>query len=145
MYKIKQLFLILGKVDEAQLWLTLELMREAKHWLPSHGTSGEEEDDINAVDPERQVLFDQLQGFLYAFGDPRQIFKLLLAWLHFLGLDFYHESQHELGLLGTQTFHSWLNVIHPEVVNIGSYIHIFFRIVLHTSNMESEIWAGGKH
>ena len=63
-----------------------------------------------------------MQGFLYAFQDPRQMFKLLLNWLHFLGLDtLYHEGHHQLGLLGTQTFHSWLNIIHPEVINIDDY------------------------
>ena len=84
-----------GKVDEAQLWLRLELMRESKHWLPL-----KQIDEDTDQDPERHVTFDHLQGFIYAFGDPRQVFKLLLAWLHFLGVDIYHENQYELGLLG---------------------------------------------
>ena len=70
-------------------------MRESKHWLPL-----KQIDEDTDQDPERYVTFDHLQGFIYAFGDPRQVFKLLLAWLHFLGVDIYHENQYELGLLG---------------------------------------------
>ena len=94
------------------------------HYLHSEDSDEEEEDEQDEApdDLDRQVQFQHVQGFLYAFQDPRQMFKLLLNWLHFLGLDtLYHEGHHQLGLLGTQTFHSWLNIIHPEVINIDDY------------------------
>ena len=94
-------------------------------FYPLHSEDSDEEEDEEDEAPDdldRQVQFQHVQGFLYAFQDPRQMFKLLLNWLHFLGLDtLYHEGHHQLGLLGTQTFHSWLNIIHPEVINIDDY------------------------
>ena len=54
-----------GKVDNVQLWLRLELIRESKHWLPLRVAKDEDDDEIE--DTDRIVLFDQLDGFLYQF------------------------------------------------------------------------------
>ena len=88
-------------------------MRESKHWLPL-----KQIDEDTDQDPERHVTFDHLQGFIYAFGDPRQVFKLLLAWLHFLGVDIYHENQYELGLLG-----KWSHCVNSTILS-----YIFFQL-----------------
>ena len=54
-----------GKVDNVQLWLRLELIRESKHWLPLRVAKDEDDDEIE--DTDRIILFDQLDGFLYQF------------------------------------------------------------------------------
>ena len=54
-----------GKVDNVQLWLRIELIRESKHWLPLRVDEDDDDDEIE--DTDRIVLYDQLEGFLYQF------------------------------------------------------------------------------
>ena len=74
-----------------------------------------QDDEDEVEDSDRKILYDQLEGLLYQFQDPCQVFKLYLSFLHFLGLDLYYEDSIEIGLLGTQGFHQWLGINHPEV------------------------------
>ncbi len=104
-----------NKVDPAQLWLQFELLRERKHWLPRR--VGVNDDDDSVDDTERVILFDQLDGFIFQIRDQRQMFKLLLGFLHFAGLgDLFSDQSGTLGYLGTQTFQDWLGINHPETL-----------------------------
>ena len=76
------------------------------------------DDEEEVEDSDRIILYDQLEGLLYQFQDPCQVFKLYLSFLHFLGLDLYYEDSIELGLLGTQAFHNWVGSNHPQIHDI---------------------------
>ena len=43
-----------GKIDEIQLWLRLELLREYKHWLPLRVAADEDDDEVE--DSERMYI-----------------------------------------------------------------------------------------
>ena len=111
-----------GQVDEVQLWLKLEVLREHRHWLPwrERGVVGDDEaeDEDELEDPERSVLFDQLDGFLFQFRDPSSVFKLILCFLNFLGVDL-DDEEFSTGSLGTQAFQEWLGISHSDAVEIG--------------------------
>ena len=76
------------------------------------------DDEEEVEDSDRIILYDQLEGLLYQFQDPCQVFKLYLSFLHFLGLDLYYEDSIECGLLGTQAFHNWVGSNHPQIHDI---------------------------
>ena len=77
-----------------------------------------QDDEDEVEDSDRIILYDQLEGLLYQFQDPCQVFKLYLSFFHFLGLDLYYEDSIELGLLGTQAFHDWVGSNHPQIHDI---------------------------
>ncbi len=68
-------------VDRKSLWLELELNRERRHWSPWRSS---EED---AEDPDRAVGYEDLAPFLFQFAERDQKLKLVLSFLHFLGVD----------------------------------------------------------
>ncbi len=72
-------------VDKNVLWLELELERERRHWLPWR--SSEEE----AEDPDRAVPFEDLSPFVFQFNDPKEVFLLLVNFVHFLGVTYEDE------------------------------------------------------
>ena len=106
-----------NKVDDIELWLRLELLRESNHCLPLRVIPEDPDEDDEIEDRERIILFDKIDGFLYQFKDQNQVFKLFLAFLHFLGLDLFQDDPEVLGVLGSQSLHDWLGINHPEVID----------------------------
>lgn len=75
----------------------------------------------------RVILYDQLDGFLYQFRDKSQVLKLFLAFLHFFGLEGLLEDDELLGFLGSQSFHDWLGINHPEVISQDDYTGVLSK------------------
>ena len=76
-----------GSGDQCQTWLSMEASREHRHWLAWRGASLDD-----CEDPERVVLFDDLEKFLFTVDTASQRFQLLCAFLQFLGVPTQHLS-----------------------------------------------------
>ncbi|CAB1335387.1 unnamed protein product [Coregonus sp. 'balchen'] len=75
-----------GAMNKWRIWLDVETSREAIHWLPwrPDKTKGQSVEDCE--DPDRQVLFDDIGPSLIRLVRPDLQLRLLLSFLHFLGL-----------------------------------------------------------
>ncbi|XP_060734896.1 nuclear exosome regulator NRDE2, partial [Tachysurus vachellii] len=69
-----------------RIWLNVESWREANHWLPwrPDRTKGQPEEECE--DPDRQVVFDDIGPSLIRVELPELRLRLLLSFLHFLGV-----------------------------------------------------------
>nr|XP_015831138.2 nuclear exosome regulator NRDE2 isoform X3 [Nothobranchius furzeri] len=68
------------------VWLDVESMREAAHWLPWRPDKAKGQSEEDCEDPDRQVLFDDIGSSLIVLSSSELQFQLLLKFLSFLGL-----------------------------------------------------------
>ncbi|XP_028913558.2 nuclear exosome regulator NRDE2 [Ornithorhynchus anatinus] len=74
-----------------QIWLNVERSRERRHWLPWRPDKTKKQTDEDCEDPERQVLFDDLEESLIQLSSPELKFQLLISFLQFLGVPSKYE------------------------------------------------------
>ena len=70
-----------------KLWMMLEQKREDDHWKPWKSNSSEETDD-DCDDPDRMVLFSDVNNFLFKVDSMQRRFDLVMLFLSLLGLQF---------------------------------------------------------
>ncbi|XP_022606427.1 protein NRDE2 homolog [Seriola dumerili] len=68
------------------VWLDVEALREAAHWLPWRPDKAKGQSEEDCEDPDRQVLFDDIGPSLICLSSPELQLCLLLHFLSFLGL-----------------------------------------------------------
>ena len=66
-------------------WVKLEQHREMENGLPWRPDTSQGETEDDCTDPDRMVLFDDVNQCLFRIPDHKQQLQLLLAFLHFLG------------------------------------------------------------
>ncbi len=66
-------------------WLVLEQEREKEGGLPWRPDTSKGESEDDCTDPDRMVLFDDVNSSLFSITDPKLCLQLLLSFLHFLG------------------------------------------------------------
>ncbi|KAG7328065.1 hypothetical protein KOW79_008009 [Hemibagrus wyckioides] len=69
-----------------RIWLNVESWREANHWLPWRPDKTKSQSEEECEDPDRQVLFDDIGPSLIRVELPELRLRLLLTFLHFLGV-----------------------------------------------------------
>ncbi|XP_020569349.1 protein NRDE2 homolog isoform X1 [Oryzias latipes] len=69
-----------------KVWLDVESLREAAHWLPWRPDKAKGQTEEDCDDPDRQVLFDDIGSSLICLSSPELRLRLLLYFLSFLGL-----------------------------------------------------------
>ncbi|XP_054987614.1 nuclear exosome regulator NRDE2 isoform X1 [Sorex araneus] len=69
-----------------QLWLAAERSREQRHWRPWRPEKNKKQSEEDCEDPERQVLFDDIGQSLIRLTRPELRFRLVTAFLQFLGV-----------------------------------------------------------
>ncbi|XP_004584621.2 nuclear exosome regulator NRDE2 isoform X1 [Ochotona princeps] len=69
-----------------QIWLAAERTREQRHWQPWHPDKTKKQTEEDCEDPERQVLFDDIGQSLIRLCSPDLQFRLIEAFLQFLGV-----------------------------------------------------------
>ncbi|PIO13463.1 hypothetical protein AB205_0196730, partial [Aquarana catesbeiana] len=69
-----------------KIWLDMESLREARHFLPWRADPDKKQTEEDCEDPERQVLFDDLGPSMFRITSPALKFQLMLSFLQFLGV-----------------------------------------------------------
>ncbi|XP_053489260.1 nuclear exosome regulator NRDE2 [Ictalurus furcatus] len=69
-----------------RIWLDVESWREANHWLPWRPDKAKGQSEEECEDPDRQVLFDDIGLSLIRVELPELRLRLLLSFLHILGV-----------------------------------------------------------
>ncbi|XP_060026739.1 nuclear exosome regulator NRDE2 isoform X1 [Lagenorhynchus albirostris] len=69
-----------------QIWLAAERSRDHRHWRPWRPEKTKKQAEEDCEDPERQVLFDDIGQSLIQLSSPDLQFRLIAAFLQFLGV-----------------------------------------------------------
>ncbi|XP_037688007.1 nuclear exosome regulator NRDE2 isoform X2 [Choloepus didactylus] len=69
-----------------QIWLGAERSRAQRHWRPWRPDKTKKQAEDDCEDPERQVLFDDIGQSLITLSSPELRFRLVEAFLQFLGV-----------------------------------------------------------
>ncbi|XP_076979427.1 nuclear exosome regulator NRDE2 [Tamandua tetradactyla] len=69
-----------------QIWLGAERSRDQRHWRPWRPDKTKKQAEEDCEDPERQVLFDDIGQSLIRLSSPELQFRLIEAFLQFLGV-----------------------------------------------------------
>ncbi|XP_004476119.2 nuclear exosome regulator NRDE2 [Dasypus novemcinctus] len=69
-----------------QIWLGAERSRDRRHWRPWRPDKTKKQTEEDCEDPERQVLFDDIGQSLIRLSSPELRFRLVEAFLQFLGV-----------------------------------------------------------